>query len=159
MRQNLTMKFGLLIRYKLQREKCLILKYKGKFFGDSQFIMNILAKEFSIDLDRNLSDEQKAISHIVRRMLEEATYFHILWNRWGVDDNWHAIKSVFFASMPPLVKHVMPEFLRRSVKRTAFGQGVARHSDEENENIFVLLQKILRNILLINKNITQKICF
>jgi glutathione S-transferase len=112
------------------------IKYKGKFFGDSQFIMNFLAKEFSIDLDRNLSDEQKAISHIVRRMLEEATYFHILWNRWGVDDNWHAIKSVYFASMPPLVKHVMPEFLRRSVKRTAFGQGVARHSDEENENIF-----------------------
>ena len=121
---------------KAPKGKMPYIRYKGEFFGDSQLIMNFLSQEFSIDLNRNLSNEQKAISHVVRRMLEEATYFQILWNRWGLDANWRAVKSVYFASMPPVIKQIMPEILRRSVKRSAFGQGVARHSVGDNERIF-----------------------
>lgn len=120
---------------KAPKGKMPYIRYQGKYLGDSQFIIKFLSQEFHIQLDSHLTEHQKAIGHACRRMLEDGTYFQILWSRWGIDANWAVVKKAYFGSMPPIVRTILPEILRRSVKRSAFGQGVARHSFAELETM------------------------
>jgi glutathione S-transferase len=48
-----------------------------------------------------------------------------------VDDNWRVIKKAYFGTMPPVVRTLLPDLLRRSVRRTIWGQGVSRYTPEE----------------------------
>jgi glutathione S-transferase len=120
---------------KAPKGKMPYIEYDGRYFGDSQLIMSFLSQEFSVDLDAPLTEHQKSISHSCRRMLEEGTYFLILWSRWGIDENWSVIRKAYFANMPAPMKYFLPEILRRSVKRSAMGQGTARHTFDELEKI------------------------
>ncbi len=105
--------------------------FDGQLLPDSSLIIEHLVKKYQIDWDRHLSPKQKAIGHLLKRTLEEATYFCELWNRWGDDDNWKTVKSIYFGFMPAPIRAVVPEILRRKVKAAAWGQGVARYSRAE----------------------------
>src|SRR5688500_7322832 len=50
----------------------------GKLLGDSQHIIEHLKRKHGDPFDAKLSPEQLATGHLVRRVLEETLYWHII---------------------------------------------------------------------------------
>ena len=66
------------------------------------------------------------------RMLEESTYWSVVYGRWMDPDNWEQItKPEFFGSLPWPLKSIIPAFLQRGLRRSMHGQGMGRHTPEE----------------------------
>ena len=63
-------------------------KFRGKYYGDSNLIMAMLGKEYSLNLDSHLTPDQKALGHMLRRMLEDGSYFIAFYHRWLKPKNW-----------------------------------------------------------------------
>ena len=51
------------------------IEYNGQEISDSNFCIEFLNKEFGVDVDDHLSDEQKGIARAALVMLEENTYW------------------------------------------------------------------------------------
>ncbi|NRA46509.1 MAG: glutathione S-transferase N-terminal domain-containing protein [Oligoflexales bacterium] len=118
------------------RGKMPFVKWQGKLIGDSDLIIKTLCKDLNIELDKHLNEEQKHLSHALKRMLEEGTYFAGFWNRWMIDENWELVKQAYFSHLPPLLRNLLPKFLRKQVKRTCHGHGISRYEiDEIYENV------------------------
>lgn len=105
----------------------------GQLMGDSTLIIAHLSKERNIDMDKDLSKEQRTQSHAFRRMLDESFYFSALYSRWQDDIGWNAVKPFFFADsgMPKFLQDLFAEHIRKGVLKTIYLQGTGRHSQEE----------------------------
>lgn len=106
----------------------------GRLMGDSQLILEHLERTRGAPLDGWLSDEQRALGHVVRRMLEEAYYFVGVYLRWGDDSGFAVLSPTFKASMPAPVRALMP-LIRRKVRKSLQAQGTGRHSHDEIMNM------------------------
>lgn len=51
------------------------IEYNGQEIADSNFCIEFLDKEFGVDLNEELTDEQKGIARAVGVMLEENTFW------------------------------------------------------------------------------------
>jgi glutathione S-transferase len=120
---------------KAPRAKLPYIKYKGEDIPDSQNIIDRLSKEFDIDLDKNLTQEQKAHAYVILKMLEEHLYWIMLYFRWVDDINWKTTKDVFFDGMPAPLKAVIPSIVRKSVVNSCHSQGISRYSKNEILNM------------------------
>jgi hypothetical protein len=105
--------------------------YQGKPMGDSNLIIERLSADFQVDLDAGLSDQEKAIHHAMRRMLDEHLYFVMVYGRWMDDDNWVILKNTLFAAIPKLIRGVITGKIREKVEGDLKGQGIAKHTPEE----------------------------
>lgn len=104
---------------------------KGKTVADSEFILEHLKQEYGDSLDEGLSDEQRAISYLTTKSLDENLYLFLLYSRWVRDDSWPIVSKAFFASMPFPLRKIVPFVARRGVTKRLKAQGVLSHSDEE----------------------------
>lgn len=103
----------------------------GERIGDSNFIIQRLAKDLSIEMNEGLTKEQCAISHAYRKMMDESLYFSLVYSRWWEDTGWNVIRPVFFKGMPPVIGGFITELIRKKTKKMLYGQGVGRHSKDE----------------------------
>jgi glutathione S-transferase len=67
----------------------------------------------------------------LRRMVEEHSYFALLWLRWIDDAGWALTAPAFFGQLPWPLRLVVPALVRRQVRRDLWGQGMGRHSSDE----------------------------
>ena len=51
------------------------IEYNGKRIADSNFCISFLNKEFKVTLDDKLSKSEQAVSHAIKTMVEENTYW------------------------------------------------------------------------------------
>ncbi|QRN93809.1 glutathione S-transferase family protein [Archangium violaceum] len=107
----------------------------GRLMGDSQFIIEYLKQKFGDTLDSKLTDEQKAIGHTVRRMLEESTYWNIVYTRWVDEAGWRAYVPVLETMLPVVLGNVMLPVLRRKMFKTLHAQGMGRHNFDEVQKL------------------------
>ena len=105
------------------------IEIEGEKIGDSTLILYHLKDKLGVDLDRGLSEEQRALSHAVERMVEERLYWAIVYSRWV--DNWEMVKAMFFGGLPFPLSLIAPRLARRSVLAALQGQGLGRHSRDE----------------------------
>ncbi|NIA02592.1 MAG: glutathione S-transferase family protein [Planctomycetia bacterium] len=112
----------------------------GKIIADSQVIIDHFKQIPEQDLDKDLTDEQRATAYLVTKSLDENLYFVLLYFRWYVDANWIKTKQAFFSDMPVPLKYFVPGLIRKQVIKALKGQGVSRHTNEE-------IQQILRSSL------------
>lgn len=103
--------------------------------GDSTLIQQYLEKNHGLRIDDGLSDVDLADALAYRHMCEEWLYFIALHTRWLVMPN--ITEEAFFSSIPGPIRGLVFSSLRRKVKRTLEGQGLARHSFEEIQNFGV----------------------
>lgn len=103
----------------------------GRMIGDSELIRYEIERRTGFDFEPGLDEGQKAVSHAFARMIEERLYWVIVYGRWMDDDAFGVIRSTFFASMPPVVRSIVPIVARRQVRGYLHGQGLGRHSREE----------------------------
>lgn len=103
----------------------------GQRIGDSQLIIDALTQRFGVTLDEGLSPRELATARMVRRALEEGTYFAALRMRWLEEDGWALQYAAFKELFPPFVAPLALPMIRRKVRAAAMAQGVGRHSREE----------------------------
>ncbi len=108
----------------------------GKTIADSYFILEHLKNKYSPGIDDHLSEEEKATAHLIMRSLDENFYWLIVYSRWVRDDTWPIINKQFFGNLPFPLKLIIPNMLRRGVKKNLTAQGFGRHSEDELLQIF-----------------------
>jgi len=106
------------------------IELNGEIMGDSTLIINKLNKEFNVNLDLDLTKEQKSISSAFQSLIEEHAYFVLVYLRWSV--HWKVTKAVYFQKMPWIIRHIIPEYvIKPTVMKNLRAQGMGRHSEEE----------------------------
>ncbi len=116
---------------KAPKRKIPFIEEDGKFLGDSQLIIQHLKTKHGDTLDAKLRPKDVAQGHLVRRLLEESLYFHILYERWARDDGWRLYKSIILPLFPPLIGPVAAPMVRRKVIQALDAQGLGRHQPAE----------------------------
>jgi glutathione S-transferase len=100
--------------------------------GDSNLIMEYLGQKYDVDLDRHLSPAQRTVAHAFGRMLDEHTYWTLLYYRWIDEANWEQhTRPAFFGALPFLQRTILPGVLRKGLIKASRGHGIGRHSPEE----------------------------
>jgi glutathione S-transferase len=103
----------------------------GEKIADSTFIRLHLERKYRIDFDAHLSAVEKAIAWSVEKMLEDHLYWAIVSARWMDDANFSKGPSRFFDGAPAVIRPLITNMIRRSVRKTLHGHGLGRHSDVE----------------------------
>jgi glutathione S-transferase len=100
--------------------------------GDSGLIFDYLKKKHGDSLDAKLTPEQHALGHVIRRTLEESTYWAMIYTRWLEDEAWPDIAKAFAPLLPPVIGSLLLNGpIRGGVRKAAFGQGIGRHAPEQ----------------------------
>lgn len=99
--------------------------------GDSSLVIERLKHEYDDVLDAHLSKEQHAISLAFQRLIEEHLYWVIAYSRWVPKENWKKTKATYFSGMPPIIRKIVPEMIRKNVVKNIHEQGVGRHTVTE----------------------------
>ncbi len=107
----------------------------GVKLGDSTLIIEHLKNKYDKDLDRGLSDSERAVSLAFRRMLKENTYWVIVYARWADDSNWPAyrdlLKPMLIPGQPSAVQDQVMDNVRAMILGELKGHGLGRHSSSE----------------------------
>ena len=117
--------------YKAPRGKLPYIVDNGQLIPDSDRIIEHLKKTRGDPLDAELTDGQKAIGHLLKQTVEQSLYFVAIYSRWVDEDNWPAIREMFFGKMPAGVKQIVPVIARRGVTKSLHGQGYGRNPGSE----------------------------
>jgi len=103
----------------------------GETIADSSTIVRELTQRFGIELDAQLSELQRAQSVLIRRTLEEHTYFALIRDRWLDDRMWVDYRQIIGQTMPALVRAPVSAYLRRKVRSMIHAQGLGRLPQDE----------------------------
>jgi len=116
---------------------------EGVIIADSFFIIMHLKKKYGVLLDKHLTDEQKAVSNLIIKSLDENFYWCLVYSRWINDDTWPIIRRTFFGGMPFPLKYIVPPVARKGVKSAFIKHGMGKHDDSE---ILEIAEDTLRNL-------------
>lgn len=116
---------------KAPKRKLPYIKDGDRIIPDSSFIIDYLKQTYGDPLDKDLSLPEQGLSLAFRRLMEENLYWVALYSRWGEDDNWKVIRELFFSDVPPILRAIIPELVRKDVLKKLDGHGIGRHSREE----------------------------
>lgn len=108
-----------------------VLRDGADLVADSQAIVEHLQQRHAERLPAHLRGPEPAEHLALRRMLEEHTYFALLWLRWIDTDGWRATGPAFFGHMPWPLRSLVPAIVRRKIRRDLQGQGMGRHGRNE----------------------------
>jgi glutathione S-transferase len=107
----------------------------GEVIADSEFIIEHVKRKHNIWLDNWLTPAQSATAYTVRRMLEDGTYWIIIYGRWIEPAVWTTYKYVVFSWVPAPMRLAIAALANRDYKRRCYGQGIARYSRSEISHI------------------------
>jgi glutathione S-transferase len=116
---------------KAPKQKLPWIEDDGTAIADSGAILAHLEKKHGEPLDKGLDDKQRALSHLMRRTLEESLYFVMLWSRWAEEEGWQKVSSKFFGGLPAPLRLFVPGIVRKKVIGSTHAQGVGRHTRDE----------------------------
>lgn len=112
---------------------------------DSAVIIRYLKQNFGDVLDKDLTPEQQATTICLQRVLEDHLNWQLIHDRWADDRYWNSVKKDFFHSMPSWIQWLVPEIIRRNMKKKCASQGISLYTDEERlwmikQNIDAIVQ-------------------
>jgi glutathione S-transferase len=99
--------------------------------ADSGQIIDYLQQTRPQPLDEQLSGDQRALGHLMRRTCEESLYFVLLYARWMDEAGWAAVRQSFFRNIPTPARAPVLRIARRSIRRALRAQGYGRHTPAE----------------------------
>jgi len=103
----------------------------GVLIGDSEIIRWHIESKYGIDLDKGMGEPERAVAHAFSRMLEERTYWIVVFSRWMEPASWPLVRDTFFGALPPVVRSIVPALAMRQVRGYLHAQGVGRHGRDE----------------------------
>ncbi|XP_005109494.2 failed axon connections homolog [Aplysia californica] len=120
------------------------IQYNEHVMSDSQFCVEFLNQQFSVNLSRRLSPQEAALGQVVRRTAEEFIYWAIVWYRLCGDPS-----STLYRQLGLPAPFIW--YLRHESARRVAVHGIGRHSHDE---VTKLTRDDLRalSVILGNKN-------
>ncbi|MBL8625356.1 MAG: glutathione S-transferase family protein [Myxococcales bacterium] len=112
------------------RGKIPYVELDGAVLTDSQLIIEELERRAAAPLDAGLTDADRALARVVRRTLEEGTYFLSVRMRWVEDDGWPVVQAEMKTLVPAPLRLALP-LIRRKVTKMIHAQGSGRRSRAE----------------------------
>ena len=103
----------------------------SKVIADSGFILDYLKQTFGDKLDGDISPADRAVAHVLRRMIEESLYWVMLYSRWMEDAIWLEVRKQFFDTLPPGLKQIVSGHVRGGVRKALYLQGTGRHNRDD----------------------------
>jgi glutathione S-transferase len=119
----------------------------GELLADTGFIIEHLKRETGRDLDAQLSDEQQAVAHTARRMLEESLARILGWTRWMTDENWPVTREVAFGKVPEEYRDKISSAARQGFEEVMRRGGIGRHTPKEIQAIGLADIKAIETLL------------
>ncbi len=116
---------------KMPKGKLPVLRDGAELIPDSQAIVEHLQRRYAPQLAAALRGPEPGADLPLRRMVEEHSYFALLWLRWIDDQGWALTRPAFFGELPPVVSAIAPPLVRRKIGRDLTGQGMGRHDKAE----------------------------
>jgi glutathione S-transferase len=116
---------------KAPKQKMPYIEADGQKIGDSNLVIEYLQQKYGDRTDAHLSAVDRAISLAMRRLIDENLYWSLVYSRWVDEKNWPITRSVYFGDLPPVVKQVLPELLRKGTIKSLTGHGMGKHTKDE----------------------------
>src|SRR5687768_12398094 len=116
---------------KAPKGKLPYIRDEGRLIGDTTLIIEHLKASRGIDPDAGLSDRDRAEALALQRLFEDHLYFILAYSRWIDEAGWATLAPTFFGRLPPPVRGLAANYLRRRVRRTLQLQGLGRHRPNE----------------------------
>jgi glutathione S-transferase len=116
---------------KAPKGKLPYIRDEGRLIGDTTLIIEHLKESRGIDPDAGLSDRDRAEALALQRLFEDHLYFVMVYSRWIDEAGWATLAPAFFGRLPPPVRGLAANYLRRRVRRTLQLQGLGRHRPNE----------------------------
>ncbi|WP_055049166.1 glutathione S-transferase family protein [Devosia sp. A16] len=103
------------------------IEFDGERIGDSEVIIELLARRSGFNIDAGLTEEQRALSHTLRRMLEE--HFHMLleWELFVHPAGIEAVRGMAARVAPGIVAAPVAAMICRHFRTQLTARGIARH--------------------------------
>ncbi|XP_062569153.1 failed axon connections homolog isoform X2 [Saccostrea cucullata] len=115
---------------KSSKGKMTWIEYNGEEVADSEFCIKYINKTFNIDLDKDFTDEERAIAYSLQKVAEEYFYWTFVLSRWVYDEGNRLTKYI-------KIPWILRKLMKRASAKQANAQGLGRHSQEEVETIIV----------------------
>lgn len=107
----------------------------GVTVPDSTFIRWHLEKKYGVDLDAGLDARSRGTAWALEKLCEDNIYWALLSERWMIDKNFDAGPRIFFEDVPKPLRALVVRMIRNDSRRTLYGQGLGRHSRDEQMKI------------------------
>ena len=103
----------------------------GKLIGDTEIIIDLLARRSGFDIDAGLAAEQRGRSHAVRRMIEEHFHMVLEWELFvhpaGIEGG---ARQMAREAVPAPLAGVATSYITRHFGKQLHARGIARHAPE-----------------------------
>lgn len=106
------------------------IEFNGQEIADSNFCVRFLHKEFQVNVDSHLSATDRAIGHSILTMLEENTYWSLVYTRMLSDYGAEFRDKVFGRLFLPM-KYLAIFMTQKKVRNYLWSHGIGRHTEEE----------------------------
>ena len=116
---------------KAPKGKLPVLRDGTELIPDSQAIVEHVQRRYAARLPPALRGPEPAADLPLRRLVEEHSYFALLWLRWIDEPGWALTRVAFFGAMPAPLRAIVPPLVRRKIRRDLAGQGIGRHAKED----------------------------
>ncbi|SCU97600.1 Glutathione S-transferase-like protein [Cupriavidus necator] len=113
------------------RGKLPYLEDKGRIVADSTLIRWHIEKTYHIDFDAGLSAAERGIAWAAEKLMEDHLYWAVARVRWLDQANFDRGPAQFFRGVPAPVRGLAKRLVRYKVRKTLWGQGLGRHSEED----------------------------
>lgn len=118
-----------------QKKKLPMILDHDELIEDSGLVIEYLKDKHGMDLDRDLSAEQKAVAKAFQWLCEKSLMDIILYFRWVDQSNWHKFREIVFHGAPWFIKMSVANIMSKSIKRTLLKHGLGRFTDSEKLKI------------------------
>ena len=103
----------------------------GTVVADSTFIRFYIEKTYGFDYDAGLGPTDRAHAWALEKMCENHLGSFVARERWLKDDNFSNGPIHFFDAVPASIRPLIAALIRRRVRKSLWGQGAGRYSDDE----------------------------
>ncbi|XP_056458745.1 failed axon connections homolog [Gadus chalcogrammus] len=119
------------------------IEYNHQQVSGSEFMVDFLEEKLGINLNKNLSPEEQAVSRAISKMVEEHLHWTIAYCQWV--DNVEQTRELLAMSGPlsDTLRWLLSALNGSVVRREMYGHGIGRFSQEE---VYALMEKDMRTL-------------
>lgn len=106
------------------------IELEGERIGDTEIIIELLARQTGYDIEAGLTVEQRALSHAVRRMVEEHFHMILEWELFVHPAGVVGAREIAARSVPPPLAGAATAYMAGRFAKQLHARGIARHAPE-----------------------------
>jgi glutathione S-transferase len=103
----------------------------GRIVAEPTMIRWHIEKTYHIDFDAGRSAAERGIAWAAEKLMEDHLYWAVARVRWLDQANFDKGPAQFFRGVPAPVRGLAERLVRYKVRKTLWGQGLGRHSEED----------------------------